>query len=307
MKTTKKLLSLLAIAAMTVACSSSSDGPDKPDGPGPVDPPITTTKYPADSNPDKFDNFFKRTMVVDHTGTTCPWCPYMVVALNKAEESADGDKIVVIASHTWNIDDPMYNQYAVKYKTFCKVTGYPQVNLDLRSSTGAVLDYNDNIISKCNALETKYPAKVAIAAAVELVGTNFVVHTGVKVGVTGTYNIGIIVLEDNIKAKQSNKGAKGYDFSIHKHAVRGGFPYNTDEKDKNGYKDVTGEPLREGTINAGELIEKDFTVPVPAKTKAENAKIVVYVACPDTEGGTKFYINNAVVCKPGSPVAFKYK
>lgn len=303
MKTTKKLLSLLAIAAMTIACSSSSDEPEPP-GPGPENPPIvvepTDKEIPADSNPDKFDNFFKRTMVVDHTGTGCGYCPFIVVALNKAEESADADKIVPVAAHTYNSNDPMYNTFATKYKNACGVNSYPIVNLDLRKSSDATIsggDANAKIIAKCDALETKYPAKVAIAAAVELVGTDFIVHTGVKVGVTGTYNIGIVVLEDGIKAKQSNNGAKGYDFNTHKHAVRGGLPSTS----------VTGQPLREGTINAGELIKQDFTVPVPAKTKAENAKIVVYVACPDTEGGTKFYINNVVVTKPGKQVAFKYK
>lgn len=301
MKTTKKLLSLLAIAAMTVACSSSSDGPDEPDGPGPVDPPITTTKYPADSNPDKFDNFFKRTMFVEHTGTGCTWCPFMTIALNKAEESADADRIVPVIAHNFNTGDPMNNKLADKYGIACGTLRVaPHANLDLRTSSDAVFsgaDANAKIIAKCNALEAKYPAKVAIAAAVELVGTDFIVHTGVKIGVTGTYNIGIVVLEDGVYAKQTNKGgAKGYDFNTHKHAVRGSYPTLS----------ITGEPLREGTINAGELIEKNFTVPVPAKTKAENAKIVVYVACRDIEGG-KLYINNTVVCKPGSPVAFKYK
>lgn len=299
MKTTKKLLSLLAIAAMTVACSSSSDGPDEPDGTGPVDPPITTTKYPADSNPGKFDNFFKRTMIVDHTGTGCGYCPRIVASLNDIEKGADADKIVAVAAHTYNSSDPMYNTFATKYKNYCGVSSYPTVNLDLRKTSDATFSGGtaSEIVSKCDKLETKFPAKVAIAASVELVGTEFKVYTGVKVGVTGSYNIGITVLEDDITAKQANNGYKGYDFNKHKHAVRGGFPASS----------VTGEPLKEGTINAGELIEKEFTVPVPAKTKAENARIVVYVACPDTEGGTKFYINNAVVCKPGSPVAFKYK
>lgn len=301
MKTTKKLLSLLAIAAMTVACTTSSDGPDEPEKPGPVDPPVTETKYPADPNPDKFDNFFKRTMFVEHTGTGCGYCPYMTIALNKAEESADADKIVPVIAHNYNTNDPMNNKLADKYGKDCGVLrSAPNANLDLRTSSDAKFsggDANAKIIAKCDALEAKHPAKVAIAAAVELVGTNFIVHTGVKIGVTGTYNIGIVVLEDGITAKQSNYKAKGYDFNLHKHVVRGSFPELS----------ITGEPLKEGTINAGELIEKDFTVPVPAKTKAENAKIVVYVACPDTEGGTKFYINNAVVCKPGSPVAFKYK
>lgn len=305
MKTTKKLFSLLAIAAMTIACSSSSDEPEPP-GPGPENPPIvvepTDKEIPADSNPDKFDNFFKRTMFVEHTGTGCQWCPFMTIALNKAEESADADKIVPVVAHNYNTGDPMNNKLADKYGTACGVLrSAPNGNLDLRTSSDAKFsggDANAKIIAKCNALEAKHPAKVAIAAAVELVGTDFIVHTGVKVGVTGTYNIGIVVLEDGIKAKQSNsQGAKGYDFNTHKHAVRGSFPALS----------ITGEPLREGTINAGELIKKDFTVPVPAKTKAENAKIVVYVACPDTEGGAKLYINNVVVAKPGKQVAFKYK
>lgn len=297
MKTTTKLFSLLAIAAMTIACSSSEPAIEEPIGP---EPPIGgEAKYPADTNPEKFDNFFKRTMVVDHTGTACGWCPFVVKALNDIEKTDDADKIVVVAAHSYNSSDPMNSPFATKYKNACGVTGYPTVNLDLRTTSNAKFGIEAtaaSIIKKCNSLEEKYPAKVAIAAAVTFDGTNFIVNTGVKVGVTGTYNIGVTVLESGIESKQINNGATGYNFNLHKHAVREGQPKSS----------VTGQALKDGTINAGEVINTDFTVPVPAKTNAANVSIVVYVACVD-EGGSKMYINNAIVCKPGESVPFKYK
>lgn len=296
MKITKKFLSLLAIAAMTVACSSNETPQETPPTPPPTE---EQGKYPEDPNPTKFDGFFKRTVMVDHTGVDCPYCPRVIKPLNDIAKSADGDKILVIAAHTFR-QDPMKNTFASMYSNYCGASSYPTVNLDLRKTSDASFDSGtvSSIMSKRNKLEEKYPAKVAIAAAVNFDGTNFIVNTGVKVGVTGTYNIGITVLEDGIKAEQSNGvGATGYDFNIHNHVIRGGMPSTS----------VTGKALKEGTINAGEVINTDFTVPVPAKTKAANVSIVVYVACPDTEGGTKYYINNAIVCKPGESVPFKYK
>lgn len=293
MKTTKRLLSLLAMVAVVLSCSTTD--PNKE----PVEPPIVDgkeTKYPKDEKPEQFTNFFKRTMIVDHTGTGCGYCPRIVASLNKIEESDDHDKIVVVASHTYNSNDPMYNDYAKKYRSYCGVNSYPTVNLDLRKTSDATFTNASasEILKKCNALETKYPAKVAIATAVEIENDEFVVHVGVKTAAPGSYNIGFIVLEDGVSAKQANNGYTGYNFNIHNHAVRGGSPSS-----------VTGEPLEEGLIDAGRLIEKTFRVPLPDKTKLENAKIVVYVSCPDTEGG-RYYINNVVVCKPGSSVPFKY-
>lgn len=295
MKLTKKFLALLAIAAMTAACSSSTKEEPKPEEPK---PPITgETGYPADSNPTKFDNFFKRTMVIDHTGTGCGYCPRVMLILNEIEKSADKDKTVIIAAHTYNSSDPMYNSFAIKYKNACGVNSYPTVNLDLRRTSDAEFNSGTaaDVFKKCDALEKKYPAKVAIAAKVTFDGTNFIVNTGVKIGVAGKYNIGVTVLENGIKANQSNYGFTG-SFNTHNHAVRGGMPTSS----------VTGSPLMEGEIAANQVINKDFTVPVPDKTKAENASIVVYVATADSDGG-KMYINNAIVCKPGESVPFKYK
>ncbi|MEG1936504.1 MAG: Omp28-related outer membrane protein [Rikenellaceae bacterium] len=295
---TMKFISLLAMVAFTFACSSSnSDDVVTPPTPDEPDKPIVDTKLPADPKPTQFDNFFKRTMVVNNTGTGCGVCPRIAASLNNIGDGPDADQIVSVVAHTYSKSDPMYNTMATKYKAYCGVSSFPSVNLDLRKTKDATFSDGTpaQILAKCKALKTKFPAKVGISAAVEFVDGNFLVHTSIKIAADGVYKIGAIVVEDGVKAKQANNGYTGYDFNIHRNAVRGGSPSGN----------VTGEELGAGTLIKGSIVPKEFIIPLPAKTKAENAKIVVYVSTPDTDGG-KLYINNVVVCKVGAPVAFKY-
>lgn len=63
---------------------------------------------PADAQPDKYNGFKRRILAIDHTGTGCGYCPFVIGALREIEQSDYADKVVFVAGHSYNSSDPMY-------------------------------------------------------------------------------------------------------------------------------------------------------------------------------------------------------
>ena len=66
-------------------------------------------ELPADPNPASTD-FAHRHLVIQHTGTDCGYCPYMMSALAQlAQDSEYSSQYCLAASHSYNTSDPMYS------------------------------------------------------------------------------------------------------------------------------------------------------------------------------------------------------
>ena len=230
---------------------------------------------PADPNPSS-TSFVRRVLVMQFTGTGCGYCPLMMTTLRnlKANESV-ADKFSVAACHSYNSSDPMYLGDGLS--TAFGVQSYPSVVLDMRQQ---MTNSQENSVR--NAIENNYnriAPLCGIGVHSEVDGNTVVAHVTVKAAQQKQFRIGIMVLEDGIKATQANYNSLPGDFNTHNNTIRlidGGRTYK-------GYE--------LGTIKAGSVVDHIFALNLDNSWVKENCRLAVYV-CSDEGNG--YYVNNVV-------------
>lgn len=252
-------------------------------------------ELPADPNPAS-TNFAHRHLMIQHTGTACGYCPYMMSALAQlAQDSEYSSQYCLAASHSYNTDDPMYSAIT---KTIGRLYGtgdYPYVSMDLNKNLGV---NNSSIAANVSNLKKLLDNNAVampdagITAAVSATSAQIIINTTVKAAVTGSYRVGVWILEDNINAQQF--GAQSDEHNIHNNAVRAA---------AGNQSILTGTEI--GTIEAGKTGNIVQTINIDRKWKIENCKVLIFVTNPDADKQTP--VKNCIVCPIGGSVAFEYK
>ena len=164
---------------------------------------------------DEGKDYYRRSLVLDFTGTWCVNCPKMEAAIEETMEARPG-RIVPISVHCMAVD-PMYlkptsddlvKQFSVK--------AYPSAVVDMDSesliseSSSALLQSHIDRL-----LEARGPAAgVRIESVLE--GDRYTVTAEIKVVRDGEYTLSILELEDGIVAKQTG----GSENHIHNNVLR---------------------------------------------------------------------------------------
>lgn len=254
----------------------------------PADPDATNTK------------FAHRHLLIDHTGTECPNCPYMMSALEEVAADAEyGSQFHLVASHSYNRTDPMYNPASEAVGRKYGNGYYPYVMMDLNKNLGvnnSMVAVNVQNLQKLLNNNKVDQAEVGISAAVSASPMQIIVHASVKAAATGNYRIGMWLLEDKIEASQA--GATSAEHNIHNNALRAVVGSLTT---------LSGEPI--GTIEAGKSAEIVRTINISNTWKIENCKVLLIVtpASESDKDELPTSINNCTVCPVGGTVAFDYK
>ncbi|MEG2612850.1 MAG: Omp28-related outer membrane protein [Alistipes sp.] len=259
-------------------------------------------KLPADAQPSN-TAFRRRVMAFELTGTGCGWCPLMIAGIRQFLTTPDAAKALFVGVHSFNDDHKLFSTTNYEFAKTYGTGTFPSMLFDLRRNF--VQAEKDPITTAANiaeAVNEEYQgdAKAGLAAASMKVGSNLVVHVAVKAAVEGEYRVGAWLLEDKLEAEQGNQSGLTADdkFSIHSNVARqvAGRPtkYN-----------FSGDPV--GKLTAGQTKTHVLQLPLDAKWKLENCKLVVFVSTPDEVGSNKFYINNAIPCPVDATAAFEYK
>ena len=231
--------------------------------------PVTVTALViADAGKD----FFRRSLVLDFTGTWCVNCPKMEAALEETMEARPG-RIVPVSVHCMSID-PMYvkplsddlvKRFSVKVYPSAVVDLDPE-SLITASSPELLLAHVDRL------LEARGPA-AGIRAESVLDGGSFTLKAEMKAVRDGDYVLAVLVLEDGIVAAQTG-GATDH---VHNNILRSW---------------TEGEPQH---VKEGETAACTFTGTVPAKSR-----FVVLVL---RDG----LVDNVVGCAAGASVDWQYE
>lgn len=244
-----------------------------------------------DPNPELLD-FKRRIMLIDHTGTGCKYCPYMLAALDDlAHDEEYNDKFVLTAIHSFS-GDPLCpdNTTTSAVSSSMGVKSWPTVIFDMATfienmGYEANKSYLKSIID--DRLEAA-PAKAGISATMAMGNGLVVIRATVKVAEAGRYAVGAWLMEDNIYAAQLNAGQPedGYDFSNHCHVVR----Y------LDSGKSLVGNSLNEDReIARGEVVDYLFQIPLTEEYKIEDCYICLFVTTPGSNGA--FSVTNVVTSK----------
>ena len=231
--------------------------------------PVTVTALViADAGKD----FFRRSLVLDFTGTWCVNCPKMEAALEETMEARPG-RIVPVSVHCMSID-PMYVKPLSDdlVKRF-SVKVYPSAVVDLDPESLITTSSPELLQAHVDRLlEARGPA-AGIRAESALDGGAFTLKAEMKAVRDGDYVLAVLVLEDGTVAAQTG-GATDH---VHQNILRSW---------------TEGDPQH---VKEGETAACTFTGTVPAKSR-----FVVLVL---RDG----LVDNVVGCAAGASVDWQYE
>lgn len=164
---------------------------------------------------DEGKDYFRRSLVLDFTGTWCVNCPMMEKAIEETMEARPG-RVVPVSVHCMSID-PMYlkptNDNLVKK---FGVTGYPSAVVDLDPESLISKSASELLMSNIDRLLEARGAAAGIRIESVLDGNDYIVKAEMKAVRDGDYTLSILVVEDGIVASQTG-GSKDH---IHNNVLR---------------------------------------------------------------------------------------
>ena len=257
-----------------------------------VDVVVTPTvpALPEDAKPESTE-FKHRILLVDHTGNECGYCPKMMTALKEVAETGDyHSKYYEAMAHTYKQSDPASSSAAFAVSGHYGISNYPTLTYNFYHTTTS--SYNaEHIKSQIDALWKEY-AEVSVAASTSLATKSVVVNTQIKAALTAEYSINAWLLEDGIKAKQTNATADW--MNIHDNAIRNLATTET----------LTGYEL--GTIEAGKSVEQVLSLDIVSTSwNRDNLKVMLIVSKKNEKG--KYDVANVAICPLNQSISYDYK
>lgn len=162
-------------------------------------------------------DFFRRSLVLDFTGTWCVNCPKMDAAIEEAMAARPG-RIVPVSVHCMAVD-PMYLKPTSDnlVKRF-GVKAYPSAVVDLDPESLISTTSSELLLSHVDRLLESRGVSAGIRIESTLDGENLSVTVEAKAVQDGEYALSIILLEDGIIAKQT--GADDGENHVHNNVLR---------------------------------------------------------------------------------------
>lgn len=162
-------------------------------------------------------DFFRRSLVLDFTGTWCVNCPKMDAAIEEAMAARPG-RIVPVSVHCMAVD-PMYLKPTSDnlVKRF-GVKAYPSAVVDLDPESLISTTSSELLLSHIDRLLESRGVSAGIRIESTLDGENLSVTVEAKAVQDGEYALSIILLEDGIIAKQT--GADDGENHVHNNVLR---------------------------------------------------------------------------------------
>ena len=268
--------------------------------------PPAAPEAPKDNNPSK-TNFKRRVLLTQITGTGCQYCPLMINAVHQAMTGSYGDDAVLAVAHLWNDNDPAYLYDAQTLDNSLGANGAPYLFMDLNRNYDT--NYYQSAIDKniqARLDEVATRGGIAVNSEYHAEEGYIVLNATVKAAQTTEFRVGAWLLEDGIKATQTNPQgydpADGVDFNTHDDCIRlADSKYTT--------SNYTGYSI--GTIEAGKTASREFAFKLKAngngsatKWNHDNLRVIVFIS---TKEGNKWLVNNVVKCPKDGSVDFEYE
>lgn len=219
-------------------------------------------------------DYFRRSLVLDFTGTWCVNCPKMAAAIDEAMAARPG-RLVPVSVHCMAVD-PMYlkptsDDLAKRFS----VKAYPSAVVDLDSESLISQSSPELLLSHVDRLLEARGAAAGLRIESTLEGEDLTVTVETKAVRDGEYRLSVLLLEDGIVYKQT--GADDPANYVHQNVLR-------------AWSDGDSVSLAEG-----ESVSMTFT------GKASGKYRVVAVV---TRGGV---VDNVLGCAAGASTDWQYE
>lgn len=163
---------------------------------------VAIPENPEDSAPESV-SFVPKVFMIQHTTTGCTACPQMKTRIKNVLDETYAPKVVKVDCHNGTVNSK--NDPAYVYMPNFGSNSFPYLTIDLfykganELSEEKIEEYIDNMV------DYKDGQAAGISVASELKDGQIVTKVVVKPALTGKYNVGIMLLEDNIVANDSQK------------------------------------------------------------------------------------------------------
>lgn len=260
---------------------------------------IPIIDMPEDPQPEN-TTFNHRMLLIDHTGSGCTYCPYMMVALKQISEDANyNTKYNEVTAHYGGLaaTDNARSEAAsiVGSNIAAFVEGFPSLTYNFLDET--VSSYNaSQIKGKISKLWKSEGADAGIAVVAELAGDKVTVSYEVKSAKEQEYRVSVWLLESDIYSKQTGASADWQHYA--QHAIRNITGYV-------GPNDLSGVSI--GTLGVGEKTQgmEDLAI-LSSEWKTENMDVLVIVSAPNDRYNGKFEVVNTALCPVGGQTVYEY-
>ena len=222
---------------------------------------------------DEGKDYFRRSLVLDFTGTWCVNCPKMEAAIEEVMEARPG-RLVPVSVHCMMVDPLYVKPLSDNLVAQFGVTAYPSAVVDMDPESLISQSSPELLQSQIDRLlEARGPA-AGVRVETTLEGENYTLKAEMKAVRDGDYTLAVLVLEDGVVAAQTG-GTTDY---VHNNILRS---------------------WTEGEAHAG-LAEGDTAVLEQTGTVAGKCRFVVLVL-------RNGLVDNLVGCAAGASVDWQYE
>lgn len=256
------------------------------------------------------DNFYRRSLLIEGTWTSCYSCPPFAWAIERTAEYLLDDRFVPVAVH---LEDDECNVEIV-YSSLLAGQGS---DLEFYNFPFYIIDWNytyssqspsPNITKAAEALaheiaasQASYTKTPGLAAETTLTGRTLSIKLKVTPRETGEYLLGGLFVVDGVKTLQTEGDIKGEDGKKYMIQNNVAHQFITSGDNTNRLDNL-------GTLNADQEYEYNFTYTVPARHDLANSRIVAYVCKTDASiAPYGFFCANAITCNAGESVDYEFE
>ena len=222
---------------------------------------------------DEGKDYFRRSLVLDFTGTWCVNCPKMEAAIEEVMEARPG-RLVPVSVHCMMVDPLYVKPLSDNLVAQFGVTAYPSAVVDMDPESLISQSSPELLQSQIDRLlEARGPA-AGVRVETTLEGENYTLKAEMKAVRDGDYTLAVLVLEDGVVAAQTG-GTTDY---VHNNILRS---------------------WTEGEPHAG-LAEGDTAVLEQTGTVTGKCRFVVLVL-------RNGLVDNLVGCAPGAAADWQFE
>ena len=256
-------------------------------------------EIPADPQPEN-TKFNHRILLIDHTGSSCGYCPLMMTALKQLSEDSDyNTKYNEVTAHYGSLatNDNARSDAAsiVGGNIAAYVKGFPALTYNLCEEY--VASYSLSTIKNgINKLWKEDGAEAGIAAYAALAAEKVTVNYEIKTRTEQEYRVAAWLLESDIYSAQNGASADWQNYAHN--AIRNITGYN-------GSNDISGESI--GTVKVGEPARGTLEIPIISpKWVTDNMSVLIIVTAANERYQGKFEVVNTAICELGKGVEYEY-
>ena len=190
----KKWIFAILLTALALSCVGQKDDPVPEPEPEP-DPEL-----PGGGN-EEGGAFYRRSLILEFTGTWCVNCPKMENAVKEAQTQRPG-RIVSVGVHCLTADKmalmPLSNDLITRFG----VKAYPSVVTDLDKESLVTVASAELLLAQCDRLLEGRPESAGISIQSKIEGGRAEVSVEAKLVRAGDYSLHVLLLEDGVVAAQ---------------------------------------------------------------------------------------------------------